>query len=105
MYAGGCFGGVEHSTLSSGPFEVDTCVEAPFTLNNVSHTLSLKIKCAQHIEEEQFDGYLPVIAARAVATTRKLAFELVLGGVSAADLTEAVVLNIKQSVNCHHTLL
>ena len=104
-YAGGCYAGSEHTTLSSGSFEVDTCIVAPLILGDVSHTASFKINCAQHVEEEQFDGYLPVITARALPVLRKLAFELVLGGVTAADLTESVVLTLKQSVSGHLSIV
>ena len=98
-YAGGCFGGSEQSTLSSGSFEVDTCIVAQLTLDSVSHTASFKIKCEQHVEEEVFAGYLPVIVNKFQNSVRKLAFELILGNISAADLTVAVITTLKQSVS------
>ena len=96
VYADGCF---EGSVLSSGSFEEDTCIVTPFTLGGISHTASFKITCEQHIEEEErFAGYLPVVATKSANTVRRLAFELILGGISAADLTVAVITRLRRSV-------
>ena len=96
-YVEGCFADSEQST--SGTFEDSTCIVAPLALGNISHTVSFKINCKQHVEEEEFAGYLPVITAKAAATIRKVAFEIVLGGVTAADLTISVIATLKESVS------